>query len=574
MLGLVLGISGLALALIQPFWAGRLIAQLEVGEPILSVLVVVIVMTILAAILAGVQQIILGATVEKSIASWRLIFLEGYFRLPLLGRQARSGGWYTSRLVNDPPHAGRFVGTVLVNFVESSVMLIASLCVLLWIDSLSIAISLGFAALSLVAALITARPAGRLRAEIQRQNSNMSQELGNAVSAAPLLLSVNGDGLTRGILASSIKSARISGTRLSVVHGVLGPITVTMMQVAYASVFVVGGWRVASGELTFPELITFFLVFGLFQTALQDVSGFPTSLSECRAALAHFSELELLSGDFAQATYSAPGSTEFEPSQDDVAVSFSDVGFAYPASEAPVLAGVDLQVPRGMVTVLIGSSGGGKSTCLGLIEGFYLPNQGRVCVLGRELTENSVEHIRELVGFVDQSSLLFSGSLRDNLLFGSKSALPDELLFVMLDQVGLAEWVRVRGGLDADVGERGMALSGGQRQRLAIARALLRDPEILLLDEPTSNLDGPAEAQIRRLLREVAGARTVVLTAHRFSTIIEADWIIVLKEGVVVGQGSHADLLDSCGYYRALVEEQAEFVGRAHNRVVLVPNAD
>ena len=298
-----------------------------------------------------------------------------------------------------------------------------------------------------------------------------------------------------------------------------------------------------------------------------NISIFPSSLSEARAALAHLSEV-CASSELAQPKRDSahrpeePSSTKPRIDLDSAgrsggtAVQFRNVRFSYPSRDQVQLDGVSFSLPRGRLSAVVGTSGGGKSTALGLIEGFFFPNSGSVHVFEQEMTHDSAASLRERIGYVDQDALLVPGTVRDNLNFGADSPHPDATLASVLDEVGLWNWLSSRNGLDAQVGVNGLQLSGGQRQRIAVARALVRRPDLLLLDEPTSSLDGVAESQTREVLRSVGRNRTVVLTAHRLSTILEADWIVVLNEGRVEGQGPHQELMAGSPLYKHMVEAQ------------------
>ena len=303
------------------------------------------------------------------------------------------------------------------------------------------------------------------------------------------------------------------------------------------------------------------MIFNMFQGSVGDVASFPGRRSESRAALSHFLEVESIAQEASTPSMAgqlAPADAPKEiPAWVSPLVRFENVAYTYPSETEPQLDQLSFDRAEGSLSVLVGSSGGGKSTSLGLMEGFFFPTTGSIRLFNRPVTEETVHGLRERIGFVDQDSTLIGGTVRDNLAFSSTPHIPDNEMVSVLNDVGLWNWLDTKGGLDAEVGVEGLMLSGGQRQRMAIGRALLRSPELLLLDEPTSGLDGLAEAQIRSLLRRVATTRTVVLTAHRLSTILEADWIVVIHQGTAVGQGTHSDLMDTCDLYRDMVLEQA-----------------
>ncbi|HUF11046.1 MAG TPA: ATP-binding cassette domain-containing protein, partial [Rhodothermales bacterium] len=236
-------------------------------------------------------------------------------------------------------------------------------------------------------------------------------------------------------------------------------------------------------------------------------------------------------------------------------VSFEDVDFEYDEG-VPVLRGVSFDAPAGSTTALVGSSGSGTSTLVGLVMAFNRPNQGRVLIDGRDLASIRMTEYRKALGVVLQENFLFDGTVAENIRFANPAASMDEVREV----AKLANCdVFVEGfpdGYDTLVGERGVKLSGGQRQRVAIARALLADPSILVLDEATSSLDTESEALIQEGLRHLREGRTTFVIAHRLSTIRSADQILVVEGGEIVERGSHFELMTANGRYRELHDRQ------------------
>ena len=231
-------------------------------------------------------------------------------------------------------------------------------------------------------------------------------------------------------------------------------------------------------------------------------------------------------------------------------VEFERVGFRYASSGAGVER-IDLHVPAGNTLALVGATGSGKSTLIKLLLRFYDPNEGRICIDGQPIREVSLRSLRRAIGLVSQDVYLFEGSVRDNIAYGRPDAHETEII----DAARTAEaWDFIQAlpqGLDTPVGERGVRLSGGQRQRLSLARALLKNPPILVLDEATSAVDNETEAAIQRSLRRIGHQRTVIMIAHRLSTIVDADEIAVIHQGRVAERGSHDALLTADGLYAA-----------------------
>jgi ATP-binding cassette subfamily B protein len=253
------------------------------------------------------------------------------------------------------------------------------------------------------------------------------------------------------------------------------------------------------------------------------------------------------------------------PGVADSAIAFDDVVFSYDekaldadedARDRTVLRGVSFTVPRGKRTALVGPSGAGKSTILALIERFYDPEAGVVRLGGVDITAIDRDALRAQIGYVEQDAPVLAGTLRENLVLGRPDASDEDCLRV-LEAVNLTDVLeRNPLGLNAPVGESGVMLSGGERQRLAIGRALLAAPPILLLDESTSSLDGLNEQRLRLAIDAVAENRTLLVIAHRLSTVVDSDQIVVLQKGEVVGIGTHSELVESTPLYRDLAKHQ------------------
>jgi ATP-binding cassette subfamily B protein len=241
----------------------------------------------------------------------------------------------------------------------------------------------------------------------------------------------------------------------------------------------------------------------------------------------------------------------------DTAIEFKDVSFEYANTDGgKVLDQVSFSIKRGERVALVGPSGAGKSTILSLIERFYEPTAGAILLDGQPVHAISREDLRAQLGYVEQDAPVLAGSIKSNLLLAAPDA-TDEQLVDVLAQVNLTEVLnRHASGLDAEVGENGIMLSGGERQRLAIARTLLAAPPILLLDESTSALDGVNEQKMREAIDAVSKNRTLIVIAHRLSTVVDSDQIIVLENGSVVGVGTHSELVKSTPLYKELAKHQ------------------
>jgi ATP-binding cassette subfamily B protein len=241
--------------------------------------------------------------------------------------------------------------------------------------------------------------------------------------------------------------------------------------------------------------------------------------------------------------------------QEAAGIEFQDVTFHYPGAEHAVLHDIAFTASPGRTTAIIGSTGAGKSTLLGLVPRLFDASQGRVRVGGLDVRDIELDALWARIGLVPQKPYLFTGTVATNLRYGRTDATDDEL-WEALRVAQAVDFVEELGGLDTPIAQGGTNVSGGQRQRLAIARAVVKRPDIYLFDDSFSALDLSTDARLRRALRPITAHSTVVIVAQRVSTIVDAEHIVVLDDGRIVGQGTHDQLVDSCETYREIVESQ------------------
>ncbi|MFT4284997.1 MAG: ABC transporter ATP-binding protein, partial [Protaetiibacter sp.] len=373
-------------------------------------------------------------------------------------------------------------------------------------------------------------------------------------------------------IETEAKAAGGAGIRVAKVSALVVPVASIAMNVSFLVVLGLGGYRVASGAITIASLVAFILFLFLMIMPLGSAFGAVTSVNQALGALGRIQEIMRIPSE-------DEGDADVEPAaavETDAAIRFDEVRFAYPEAahrterekviaetvgdepeeDREVLHGVSFAVPRGSRVALVGPSGAGKSTILALIERFYDPTAGVVRIDGVDVRALPREQLRARIGYVEQDAPVLAGSIRDNLTLGTPDA-TDEQCVEVLRAVNLGEVLdRDPAGLDAAVGEDGVMLSGGERQRLAIARALLAAPPILLLDEATASLDGVNEQLLREAIDAVAAERTLLVIAHRLSTVVDSDAIVVLDHGRVAGVGTHSELVASTPLYRDLAKHQ------------------
>ncbi len=327
-----------------------------------------------------------------------------------------------------------------------------------------------------------------------------------------------------------------------------------LIPVASAGLLFYGGMRVISGHISVGDLMMF-LVYLLM--LLEPLAALATSATQFQNSLSGLDRiLDLLSET--REMLSTPDSIRVTKSTVRGDMAFEDVTFLYPGTETAALSNVRLKVSAGQTVALVGPSGAGKTTLCNLVARFYDPTSGRVTLDGNDLKAYDVETFRALLGVVEQDVFLFDGTIAQNIAYSRKQATPDEIRHAAEVANALEFIDRLPNGINSVIGERGVRLSGGQRQRLAIARAVLADPKLLVLDEATSNLDTESEQLIQQSLGRLMKGRTCFVIAHRLSTIAGADLIVVVENGQILQTGTHQELMDLGGKYRTMVEQQVK----------------
>ncbi|MBA4107920.1 MAG: ABC transporter ATP-binding protein [Pirellula sp.] len=325
-----------------------------------------------------------------------------------------------------------------------------------------------------------------------------------------------------------------------------------LIPIASAALLFYGGWQVLEGQITIGDLMMF-LVYLLMlleplATLVQSATQFQNSLSGLDRVLDLLGEAREMPPSAASVKLNRQlivGNLEFER-----------VTFTYPGADGPALSDVDLKVAAGQTVALVGPSGAGKTTITNLVARFYDPTSGRVVLDGHDLRDYDVESFRSILGIVEQDVFLFDGTIADNIAYARRDVAAADIR-AAAEAAHATEFIdRLSEGIQTLIGERGVRLSGGQRQRLAIARAILADPKLLILDEATSNLDTESEQLIQQSLATLTRGRTTFVIAHRLSTIVGADLIVVVEGGRISQTGTHAQLMAKGGKYRAMVDQQ------------------
>jgi ATP-binding cassette subfamily B protein len=438
-----------------------------------------------------------------------------------------------------------------VDAAGGALIFIGSIVAMAVIDPLLLGITLGVIAIAIIAVAFTTRKIKEATTKAQSRVGDMAASVERALGAVRTIRAARAETREGEQITLNAKDAYTQGVKIAKLNAAVTPIAGIAFQGAFIAVLGVGGYRVANGDTSIANLITFVLLMFTMSRPLGQAFGAYSSIQSALGALARIQEV--LDIELEETTDEAEHKAK-RKSSNTTAIEFKKVGFGY--DQAEVLQNVSFKIERGTRVAIVGPSGSGKSTSFSLIERFYEPTSGQILLDGQPVTNISRSELRAQIGYVEQDAPVLAGSLRDNLLIGAPDAKDIELKRV-LKEVNLTDVLkRDKRGLDAEVGENGIMLSGGERQRLAIARALLAAPPILLLDESTASLDGLNEQRMREALDAVAKNRTVIVIAHRLSTVVDSDQIIVMQQGKVIGTGTHKQLLKSTPLYKELAATQ------------------
>lgn len=320
-----------------------------------------------------------------------------------------------------------------------------------------------------------------------------------------------------------------------------------------------GFWQVITGKLTIGWFIGFVGLVGLIYTPVKTLGAFNVSFQQAIASAERIFEILDLEPEIHESpnAISIPGISG--------SVEFRDVSFAYDSQE-PVLKHINLKVAPGESIALVGPSGAGKTTFVSLLTRFYEPTSGEIVIDGYSISKVTLKSLRQQIGLVPQETVLFGGTVRENIAYGRFYATQEEIIQAAKSANAHEFIEKLPEGYDTPIGQHGMSLSGGQRQRLAIARVILKNPQILILDEATSSLDTESEILIQEALENLMRGRTTFIIAHRLSTVMNADRILVLKDGQIVESGTHKQLISLNGLYRRLCNAQFR-TGESENSI-------
>ncbi len=438
----------------------------------------------------------------------------------------------------------------LTSIVVGVVVFSGAILLMALIDPLLLAVALVCVAVATAVVLVVATKVREATEEAQERVGTLGAALERTMRAIRTVKISRAEGREEEAISGEARAAYEAGTRAAAYEALIGPATNVALQGSFVLVLGVGGARLASGDLALEDLVAFLLYLLYLVGPLVMVFASFAELQQGLAAMGRIREV------LESPVEAEPSGGVAEPGVEAAPAARLDrVCFGYGPGR-PVLEGVSFEIPGPGLTALVGRSGAGKSTVFALLSRFYDADSGSVRVGGTDVRRLPLGELRARVAYVEQDAPVLAGTVRQNLLYANPEASDDELEEV-LDLASLRAFTeKLPDGLDTEVGDGGTLLSGGERQRIALARMLLRRPRLLLLDEVTSQLDAGNEQALKETVREVALRCAVVVIAHRLSTVVGADRILLLDGGRVSAEGTHGELLQNSPLYRELVETQ------------------
>ena len=546
-LSLLTSATGLALPLV----VRALIGDLGNHRAVAAVLMLMTVLVVANAALGALGSYVLRRTAESVVLAARHRLVDRLLGLTVGGLDRAEPGDLMSRVTSDTTLLRDVTTSSVVGVVTGSLTLVATLVLMGVMDVVLLGVTVGvFSLTALVIAVVVPR-IGRAARQAQDSVGAMGAALERMLGAFRTVKASGAERREGERIHAAARGAWQADIRAAKWQAIAGNTAGLSIQCAFLAILAVGGARVTSGAISVGTLVAFLLYIYYLMAPIQQLQEAASEYQVAAAAVARILEAERLPVEPSGRAGAAPAAA-LTPA----AVAFEQVRFRYRPELPEVHHGVSFTIPPRGMTAFVGPSGAGKTTVFSLIERFYEPESGRVLLDGTDVCDWPIAQLRAAIGNVEQVAPVLSGSLLENLLLGAPDATDAEVAEVLRITRLTGLVARLPDGLETAVGHRGTRLSGGERQRVAIGRALLRRPRLLLLDEATSQLDALNEAALRETVAETALLTTVLVVAHRLSTVTMADRIIVMDAGLVKAVGTHAELVASDPLYAELAATQ------------------
>jgi len=518
--------------------------------------VLIILVLIIGAILNGVQQYFIQKVAESVARDARTQLVRKILRIPLDALEKYTKGDVLSRVINDTMLLRRCLTEGFVQSFVGVFTLIGAVIGMFFIDPLLLAISAVISLLAVVSVTMATSKVEKSSAQMQQAVGELSSDVSSVLEASSLVRTENAAGHQFKRLQQKVDNAWLKGIGVARLVALITPISAVAMQITFLVVLGVGGVRVANGIITVGNLVSFVMFLVMMIMPLGYIFGTMSNIAEASGGITRIQEILGIPDEYPEQL------DTYHENRDIRSILLDNVSFKYGAEPEEgaspyLISGMTLSIAPGEKIAIVGPSGSGKSTLLRLIARLYEISGGNLLYSGTASSDISIPAVRAKIGLVQQESPLILGTLLDNVYIsgrGTDSAAAHRIL----KDLGLEKVLERSGhGVDLNIGGSGTSLSGGEKQRLAIARVILKNPQVYLLDEFTSQLDGISEELVVSVLNNNAAPEsTMIMVAHRMSTVVNADMIYVMDHGRIVAQGTHDILMEFSPLYRELVSNQ------------------
>ncbi|MCJ0914850.1 MULTISPECIES: ABC transporter ATP-binding protein [Mammaliicoccus] len=546
---MTLSILGSLSGLLVPLFTGKLVDTFNAENLDLRMVWLFIGVFLVNAVLSGIGTYLLSKIGEKTIYSIREKLWKHLINLKMSFFDKNESGQLMSRITDDTNVINLFISEKAPSVLPSLLTLIGSIVMLFILDWQMTLMTFLILPIFIGIMVPLGRKMGKISKDTQTEISRFSGILGRVLTEMKLVKVTTSEekelektkGTLLGIYDLGLKEAKI--------RAIISPLSGVIMTLTVAVILGFGGIRVSSGAITAGTLVAMIFYVVQLSAPILNFSMFLTDYKKAVGASERIYEIY-------QEEAEKRGDDHNQPITNHQDITFDNVSFGY--EDNPVIKDLSLSIRSGEVTAFVGPSGSGKSTLFSLIERLYPIDHGQILYGNQPIDDISLKYWRQKIGYVMQSNAMMSGTIRDNLTYGVYSEVAEETLIHYTKMARCYDFIMAfPQGFDTEIGERGTKLSGGQRQRIDIARSFIKNPDILLLDEATANLDSESEFYIQQALNELMKDRTTIVIAHRLATIKKANQIVFLDKGEITGVGTHQELLASHEKYRHFVNTQS-----------------